>query len=270
MARPIKIEHRVVVRAPKEEVWKFVADTDRINRRVGFGEIQVERLAPSPDTPARFRMTTVSMGVPLKYEEYPFEWEKGSKFRIYRTMIGGPVASTTSVFELREVPQGTEVLVSVEAVPRSIFFAPIAWFAVRDGFTQLERVMREVDRHFVEKTPHPFSQPASKPSSERLRRALAELEKTTGRTKASARLAQHLAEAPDSDCFSRARSATCSWWKRSGSRRSSSSSVGMVVVLSPWARSAARGPVGPAAPTRARSPALRPEFYDPYYRAGPG
>lgn len=197
----IKAVRKVLVRAPREEVWKLVSDTDRMNRRIGLGEISIQKKEATADSPSRFVMTTNSMGIPLTYEESPFEWRQGSHFRVFRKMRGGIVASTTSTFEFATVGDGTEVTCTVEAEPRSILFSPIAWFAVNDGLKRVVELLHSIEKFAVEKKPHPYAIPASTPDEEALTRAKRELEQVTGKTKGAELLAKYLREASDADCF---------------------------------------------------------------------
>lgn len=198
----IKAERTVLIRAPRDAVWAFVSDTDRLNRRIGLGELHVTAKTPTPDSPARFVMTTNSLGIPLTYEESPFEWQRGSHFRVFRKMLGGPIESTTSTFTLRDLGDAkTEVTCTVIAVPRSVLFAPIAWLAVRDGVNRVAKVLESIDVFAIQKRPHPYAKPASTPVEEVLARAERKLEEFTGNGETTRLLAQHLREASDADCF---------------------------------------------------------------------
>lgn len=197
----IKAERKVLIRAPRNDVWAFVSDTDRLNRRIGLGEIQITPKEPTADSPARFVMTTNSLGIPLTYEESPFEWQRGSHFQVFRKMLGGPVESTTSTFDFRDVPEGTEVTCGVVAVPRSVLFAPIAWLAVNDGIKRVAKFLASIDTYAIQKKPHPYAKPASTPVEEALARAERLLRESTGDETTTKLLAQHLREASDADCF---------------------------------------------------------------------
>src|ERR1700729_1199905 len=58
-----------------EALWPHVADTDCFNEAVGLGPVDVELARESDDTMAR-EANASTMGIAMRWREYPFEWIK--------------------------------------------------------------------------------------------------------------------------------------------------------------------------------------------------
>ncbi len=103
-----------------ERLWSFVADTNRFNRDTGVPSISEgkpgERLRN-----ARRRLRLSFLGLPVEWEEQPFEWIRPSRFGVTRKYIKGPVAELKVLAEL--TPQtggGTQLNYQVWARPKSL------------------------------------------------------------------------------------------------------------------------------------------------------
>jgi class 3 adenylate cyclase/carbon monoxide dehydrogenase subunit G len=73
--------------AAPEALWRFVADTNRFNRDTGLPVVQ--RLgAEGPGRHLRF----TKLGVPVEWDEEPFEWVRPQSFGVVRHYRTGPVA----------------------------------------------------------------------------------------------------------------------------------------------------------------------------------
>ena len=99
-----------------EQLWPLVSDTNRFNRDAGVPS--VERLGVGDNARRRLRLTR--LGVPVEWEEEPFEWVRPQRFSVMRRYITGPIESmlTSATFEPR--PGGGTRLYDVRACPRNL------------------------------------------------------------------------------------------------------------------------------------------------------
>ena len=87
------------LKSSPERLWPFIADTNRFNRDTGVPEIEVER--GQPRLPNARRKVRLSIhGLPVEWEEQPFEWVKPERFGIERTYSRGPLARLRVLAEL--------------------------------------------------------------------------------------------------------------------------------------------------------------------------
>jgi class 3 adenylate cyclase len=100
-----------------EQVWPLVSDTNRFNRDAGVPALE-ERDAGRN---ARRRLRLTKLGLPIEWEEEPFEWVRPHRFSVVRRYSSGPVASMRVAAELHERPGGgTRLVYEVWARPRTV------------------------------------------------------------------------------------------------------------------------------------------------------
>jgi len=110
-----------------EQLWPLVADTNRFNRDTGVPA--VEALGDASKN-ARRRLRLTSFGIPIEWEEQPFEWVRPQRFGVVRRYNKGPMeelrvlAQLTPVIEAatqdRESRTGTNLVYEVWARPKNI------------------------------------------------------------------------------------------------------------------------------------------------------
>jgi class 3 adenylate cyclase len=114
------------LRSSAHALWPLVTDTNRFNRDVGVPH--VERVAgPLPSghpktssSPGRRRLRLVRFGIPLEWEEEPFEWTWPSRFGVMRRYSSGPVATMRVLVELApSIDGGSMLTYQVWAEPRN-------------------------------------------------------------------------------------------------------------------------------------------------------
>src|ERR1700730_15067646 len=106
------------LKSDPEKLWPFVADTNRFNRDTGLpslesvGEQKVRR---------RPRLRFSSFGIPVEWEEQPFEWLRPSRFGITRRFFKGPMAELRVLAELSPRPGGgTKLVYQLWARPKNL------------------------------------------------------------------------------------------------------------------------------------------------------
>ena len=99
-----------------EQLWPLVADTNRFNRDTGVPSIQM--LPGSKLKNARRRLRLSAFGIPVEWEEQPFEWVRPHRFGVIRRYSKGPMS---------------ELRVRVELLPRAVEGRPGGSIGQRRG-----------------------------------------------------------------------------------------------------------------------------------------
>jgi adenylate cyclase len=102
-----------------EQLWPMIADTNRFNRDTGVPAVQT---LGDAGTNARRLLRLTSFGIPIEWEEQPFEWVRPQRFGVVRRYHKGPVE------ELRVLAQmtphsdrsGTKLIYEVWARPKNL------------------------------------------------------------------------------------------------------------------------------------------------------
>lgn len=88
-----------------EQLWPLVADTNRFNRDTGLPAVEaVQGESQSPKN-ARRRLRLSTFGIPVEWEEQPFEWTRPSRFGVVRRYSRGPMAELRVLAELTPRPK---------------------------------------------------------------------------------------------------------------------------------------------------------------------
>src|SRR5437870_10610063 len=110
-----------------EQLWPLVADTNRFNRDTGVPSIQM--LPGSKLKNARRRLRLSAFGIPVEWEEQPFEWVRPHRFGVVRRYSKGPMSELRVRVELTpRAPAdsnpvgstGTKLVYEVTATPKNI------------------------------------------------------------------------------------------------------------------------------------------------------
>ncbi len=140
------------LKASPEKLWPFVADTNRFNRDTNVPAVEVEpnkrRLRN-----ARRRVRLSILGMPVEWEEQPFEWVRPFRFGVKRTYSKGPVAEMKALAELTSrADGGTRFKYEVDVRPKSLLgFVVIPLQVGILGSRRFRRAFRKYDElAFVE------------------------------------------------------------------------------------------------------------------------
>jgi class 3 adenylate cyclase len=116
-----------------EQLWPLVADTNRFNRDTGLPSVEAVRSESQTPKNARRRLRLKAFGIPVEWEEQPFEWTRPTRFGVVRRYTKGPMAELRVVAEL--IPRtrtlsdaaidtaqsaGTKLVYEVWAKPKNI------------------------------------------------------------------------------------------------------------------------------------------------------
>ena len=119
------------LKSSPESLWPFVADTNRFNRDTGVPEIEIKdgkkRLRN-----ARRKVRLSIYGLPVEWEEQPFEWIRPARFGVERTYSKGPMARLRVLAQLTEKPAGgTHLIYEIWAMPRNVLGTVVIPLQVR-------------------------------------------------------------------------------------------------------------------------------------------
>src|ERR1051326_7276571 len=83
-----------------EQIWPLVADTNRFNRDTGVPSIEMDADQRGLRN-ARRRLHLSVFGIPVEWEEQPFEWVRPHRFGVVRRYSKGPMSELRVRVELR-------------------------------------------------------------------------------------------------------------------------------------------------------------------------
>lgn len=107
-------------RASPEKIWPFVADTNRFNRDTGLPKLYIDA-ADEQMRNARRRVRFSIYGMPVEWEEQPFEWVKPIRFGFERIYNRGPMARMRALAHLTPLANGgTRLTYDLWATPRNV------------------------------------------------------------------------------------------------------------------------------------------------------
>src|ERR1700716_1421211 len=114
-----------------EQLWPLVADTNRFNRDAGLPEVEAVKENTRNPKNARRRLRLSAFGIPVEWEEQPFEWTRPSRFGVVRRYSKGPIAELRVLVDLTpdskpsdlpleaHQPAGTKLVYQVWVKPRN-------------------------------------------------------------------------------------------------------------------------------------------------------
>ena len=108
------------LKSTPEKLWPFVADTNRFNRDTNVPTVELERPRRRLRN-ARRRARLTVFGMPVEWEEQPFEWVRPFRFGVVRTYSKGPVAELKALVLLStKSGGGTSLTYEVWVTPKSL------------------------------------------------------------------------------------------------------------------------------------------------------
>src|SRR5438067_1706023 len=155
MPKPITGDAIVQLTHTPEELWPFVADTDKLDKSVGLPPADFRRGDTGKDEPdiGEYR----KLGLPVaRWVENPFEWEKPRHYAVVRDYSLGPLKRFYGGAELTPQAGGTSLRVFVEFTPRSIAFAPLIKGLIPRTLERSVREFKHIDDFLAQKAPVAF------------------------------------------------------------------------------------------------------------------
>lgn len=108
------------LKSSPERLWPFIADTNRFNRDTGVPQVEIDSSQKHLRN-ARRKLKLSIYGLPVEWEEQPFEWIKPARFGIERVYSKGPMARLRVLAELTANARGgTHLIYQVWSKPRNL------------------------------------------------------------------------------------------------------------------------------------------------------
>lgn len=103
-----------------EALWPFVSDSNRTNYDTDLPAVQ-RRSGPRPEAPGARALRFTRFGVPLEWEEEPFEWVRPQRLGVIRRYSTGPIAQMRVLIELAPLAgSGTKLAYHIWVRPRNL------------------------------------------------------------------------------------------------------------------------------------------------------
>ena len=139
----IVVERSVDCGSEAAALWCVITDTERMNRAIGLGPIE---LLPNDDgSAARYLVRTVSGGFPLEYEERPFEWVENERFAVRRVVRRGAAREMINSFELEPLERGTRLKIRLEVDPKIRLLSPFIRSTMKRFAGRLAEEFQQID-----------------------------------------------------------------------------------------------------------------------------
>ncbi len=201
-SKPIAAEATISLPYSPEDLWPFVADTDRFDKAVGLPPVHFQRGEVGKDEPdiGEYRIKGVRVA---SWIEFPFEWERYRRFQSRRDYLSGPLRQFWGGAELTPTDAGTTIRVFAQFVPRNPLFVPFIRAALVPQSLKRSLQQYQAIGDFLAKrnaTPFPqLVQQRTPANLERLNAGLAQLRSNGTGTEYVDLIRNLLADAPDED-----------------------------------------------------------------------
>lgn len=108
------------LKSSPDSLWPFVADTNRFNRDTGVPKLEFDKVHKRLPN-ARRKVRFSYFGLPVEWEEQPFEWIRPHRFGVERVYSKGPMARLKAIAELKAKPGGgTHMTYEIRATARNV------------------------------------------------------------------------------------------------------------------------------------------------------
>lgn len=125
-ARARTLTARLRLSHPPERVWPYVSNTDMINALSALPTIQVESGSDGTLT-----VKSQDLGLPIRYEELPYEWIAPHYLVVERLFSQGPIEYLRFESKLSPCEGGTEAELSLSVVPK------LPWMLLKPRVSQI-------------------------------------------------------------------------------------------------------------------------------------
>src|SRR5262245_53519053 len=88
--KPVKTETIFDIPFSPEAVWSVLSKTDWLNQSTGLPPVSYD-FTKLPEGGTKVLASTRFLGLPLNWEEQPFEWDEPEFYRIERVFKHGPL-----------------------------------------------------------------------------------------------------------------------------------------------------------------------------------
>ena len=109
----------------KEQIWALLADNNRLNLYIGLFPVKFSN-AKKEETGIFYREAFAKVGgvIPLRWQEFPFQWEENKSYEVERRYLSGPIKHFNGGIGLLDGGEGspgtTKVRLFAEFVPQNL------------------------------------------------------------------------------------------------------------------------------------------------------
>jgi adenylate cyclase len=206
---------------PRQKVWELLSNTDHLNRVIDLFPVHFSPVAPGDPTLSRKAEARVAGLIPIRWQEYPFQWVKDVRYSVVRVYEGGPLKRVTGGIELADTPTvlpegvpATRVWVFAEVIPANILGVLLARVLAGGGIRKTMDYCRRYLRLKEQGKANDLPQPRSRSQSNEgeLERRCGELERMPVRADYIPMLRAHLLEQGDDEVLEMRPHALASRW----------------------------------------------------------
>lgn len=158
MAQPLHFEWKLTLKSTPEQLWQFIADTDRLNHDFGLSAIQrLDHLGEIVNN--RRHASQIILGrFVQEWIEEPFQWVRPYHYHTRRNYLRGFFSYISQQVDLQPLPQGgTSVHYQIWALPRRRIFAYFIRASL--GKMPVERAFTDYDAHIQAQKDQPAVAP---------------------------------------------------------------------------------------------------------------
>ncbi len=109
----------------KEKIWALLADNNRLNLYIGLFPVKFSN-AKKEGSGIFYREAFAKVGglIPLRWQEFPFQWEENKSYEVERRYLSGPIKHFVGGIELLDngegLAGGTKVRLIAEFTPQNL------------------------------------------------------------------------------------------------------------------------------------------------------
>ncbi len=142
----LKFLWKVHLKTEPGRLWRYLADTSRLNEAAGLPEWKLSYV-PESDGGSHQVGELRYMGWRVRWDEHPFEWIEGRQYEVVRSYHNGPLRRFQMAVFLRPENGGTLLEESITVEPRWLPLAPLIYWEIGwHSRRRFERVYRRIDR----------------------------------------------------------------------------------------------------------------------------
>jgi class 3 adenylate cyclase len=149
MAGLVKIEETMELPHSRVAVWPILARTDWLNRAIGLPPVKYD-VEPLPEGGSKIIARAKILGLPLVWQEFPFEWTEPEFYQVRRVFLSGALIETVMGLRLRETKAGCAIESFARFKTRNLFGTTLVRHVIGPKtMRDLRGLIRHVGEHLA-------------------------------------------------------------------------------------------------------------------------
>jgi class 3 adenylate cyclase len=189
--------------ASVDRIWLILADTERMNRQIGLPPADAKAKRDEPVRVARVKAKM--FGVPVEWDEEPFDWIENRFYWERRRILGGPIKEFNGGLAFEPLPEGrTRVRVQSEFLPANAAGQLIVKGILSKTKADFDRAIAGIRSHLKGDAPKPYGAGVDTPPEPERKAIAARLEQadpSLKREPLASKLFEFLANTGDPELF---------------------------------------------------------------------